>query len=148
MIALHPQALKSRLRRLKADDWKSFGDKFTDVPAGEIVSYSAVDVPNVLPQVYGFLPWIAQIAFSEMQSEGLEMNLFDFPSVAALRPYMIESRSFLVRTPNGISKHSQGPPIFAGIPSLTPLLFMSGLGIQRVEMQVQEAEVVEDVLIE
>ncbi len=148
MIALHPQALKSRLRRLKADDWKSFGDKFTDVPAGEIVSYSAVDVPNVLPQVYGFLPWIAQIAFSEMQSEGLEMNLFDFPSVAALRPYMIESRSFLVRTPNGISKHSQGPPIFAGMPSLTPLLFMSGRAIQPVEVQLQAVEAADEVLIE
>ena len=149
MIALHPQALKSRLRRLKAEQWKSFGKKFAGGPEGETIAFTAVDVPGMLPKIYGFVPWFAQLAFSEMQSEGFEMNLYDLPSAAALMPYMNESRSYLVRTPEGLSKHAEGPPFFGSISSLTPGLFIGGLKMQRAPMQMQAVEAVEaEILIE
>jgi hypothetical protein len=146
MVALHPQALKSRLRRLAADDWQSYGEAFAGGPAGDTVAFTAVDVPSVLPQIYGFLPWLGQIAFSEMQSAGFEMNLMDLPSAAALQPYMTQSRSYLIRSPDGVSKHAEGPAI-GSIPSLVPMMFMSA-GVAVAPVRVQRMQAVEAVEIE
>lgn len=120
VIALHPQALKSRLRRMQDTTWKSYGDDFTGGPKGETVVFSAMKMKSVLPQIYGFVPWIGQILFSEMQSDGFDMNLFDFPSAQAMLPYMSDSKSYIVKSPNGLQTHNEGPPILSNLPTLIP----------------------------
>ncbi len=155
MIALHPQALKSRLRRLAGSDWKSFATQFGSGPDGETVAYSAVNIRSILPQIYGFMPWVGQIIFSQGQSDGFEMDLFDFPSAAALLPYMTNSRSHFVRTADGLRKHAEGPPILGSVPSLVPsmapMFFLTLVGVRRAPVQINavevEAEVEIDVLV-
>ncbi|MCG8651793.1 MAG: hypothetical protein MI861_18275, partial [Pirellulales bacterium] len=143
MVALHPQALKSRLRRLAADDWKSYGQKFQGGPEGDVIAHSSLDVPRLLPQFYGMLPWIGQVVFSEMQSEGFDMNLLDLPSAAAIMPYTGVSRSYLVRTPNGMSQYAEGLPVLSKSFGLMPMLFIAGARVQMapIPMEVEEFQV-------
>ncbi|MEP3479556.1 MAG: hypothetical protein ABJZ55_09940 [Fuerstiella sp.] len=120
LVALHPQAIKSRLRRTQDSSWQSYGESMAAAPAGETIVFSAMKMKSVLPQIYGFVPWVGQILFSEMQSEGFDMNLFDFPSAQAILPYMSDAKSFVVRTPNGVQTYCEGPPVLSNLPTLVP----------------------------
>ena len=120
VLALHPQALKSRLRRLQDTNWKPFSEGFAGGPKGDTVVFTAMKMKSVLPRIYGFIPWVGQIVFSEMQSEGFDMNLFDFPSAQALLPYMSDSKSYMVKSPDGLRTHNEGPPLLSNLPTLIP----------------------------
>lgn len=127
MLSLHPQALKSRLRRMaNKDSWKPFA--FAPKIKGEAVGFSAVKTSEVLPKLYGFAPWIASSIMSMLQRDGLEMDAFDFPSAYALLPYLTDSESVLVRTADGVRMESEAPPFLGTLSTLpvlsTPLWFI------------------------
>lgn len=130
LFALHPQPIKSRLRRMQDTTWNSFSEGFAGAPEGNTVIFTAMKMKSVLPQIYGFIPWVGQIAFSQMQSEGFDMNLFDLPSAQALLPYMTDSKSFVVQSPNGLQTHCEGPPLLSNLPTLLPSVIpVLGMGI-------------------
>ena len=115
MFALHPQPLKSRLRRLKDDSWSSFGDHFAGGPDGDTVVFTSAKMKSLLPQIYGFTPWVGQIVFSNVQYEGFDISLFDFPSAQALLPYVTDSKSYIVKTPKGLQTQGEGMPVLSGV---------------------------------
>lgn len=131
LVGLHPQTLKSRLRSLQSDDWKSFEGKFNDAPEGDVLVFSYLRSEELIPKFYALLPWLGQIFFSEMQSEGIELNLLDLPSAAAVLPYMSDGKAFVVRTEDGIIQSSKGPALIgamgASAPAIVPTLVLFGM---------------------
>ena len=119
VFALHPQAVKSRLRRVNEDGFKPFAS-FAGAPQGKPIAFTAMKMKDILPKIYGFLPWIGQIVSTEMQGDGFEINLFDLPSARALLPYMSDSKSWIVQSPDGIRSHNEGPPLLGNLPTLVP----------------------------
>lgn len=120
MIALHPQPLKSRLRRMADEaNWKTF--QFTPKYKGDVICYTFVRTADILEDVYGFLPWIAQSVMSQLQGEGVQMDAFDFPSAQALLPYVGDAQSVIVRTEDGFRIENTAPP-FVGSMTTLPVL--------------------------
>ena len=70
------------------------------------------------------------------------MHQGDFPSAAAVLPYMSHSESYVVRTTDGLSKHSEGPPVVGSVPTMLPMTVLSTFGVRSAPV------VVEDVAVE
>lgn len=114
MFALHPQPLKSRIRRMQGKNWRSFADSFKPTLQGEAVGFTFVRTRKLVADLYGFAPWLAQIFFSQVQRERFEMDSFDFPSAQAVLPYMSDTHMQFVRTKDGFRLQSDGPPFVRG----------------------------------
>ncbi len=119
MFSLHPQAIKSRIRRMKRDSWKPYD--FKPKADGDMVAFSAARMKDVLPKLYGFTPWFASSIMAMTQREGIEMDAFDYPSAAGLLPYMSDSQTVVLRTPTGLYAESNGPPLVGTIGALPVL---------------------------
>ncbi len=119
MFALHPAALKSRMRRMKRDSWKAFEPKATD---GQQFAYSYMRTSSVLPKVYGILPWVGQSLFSDMQRAGIKLDSFDLPSGYAVLPYMGDAYSSVRRVEDGILVEASAPPFMGTLTSVPSLL--------------------------
>lgn len=135
MLALHPQPLKSRIRRQKeASGWQSFA--FTPNPAGNTISFSYFKIEDILPKIYGFLPWVTQSFMSDIQAEGFKIDTFDFPSARAMLPYMCDAHSTVTRTEDGFIIDGTRPPVIGAIggtlPTMVPLLFGSRVVPMRI----------------
>ena len=131
MLALHPQAIKSRIRRMaNKETWKPF--KFAPKVDGEAIGYSAVKTSEVLPTLYGFTPWFASSVMSMVQRDGIKMDAFDFPSAQALLPYVADSESVLFRTDGGLRMESTAPPFLGSMTTMPimsfPFMFWSQNG--------------------
>ncbi len=130
MLALHPQAIKSRIRRMaNKETWRPF--EFAPKVDGEAVGYSAVKTSEVLPKLYGFTPWFASSIMSMVQRDGIDMDAFDFPSAQALLPYVADAESVLFRTEGGLRMESTSPP-FLGSMTTVPIMsvpFMFGVRV-------------------
>lgn len=142
MFALHPQALKSRIRRQKqGSEWKSFA--FDPKTNGNAISYSYFKTEDILPRIYGFLPWVTQSILSDAQSAGIELDTFDFPSAQAMLPYMCDAKSTVTRTGDGFIIEGTRPPVIGAIggtlPTVVPLLF----GARAVPMRMAEPAAIE-----
>lgn len=120
MFTLHPQTLKSRLHRMGSDQWKALEPEFDDAPAGDMVVFSKTKSASIMRQVYGIGPWIGQLIYSQLQSEGIDLTLMDFPSAASVLPYMSDTRSYVVNTTDGIEFFAEGPPIVSSLPAMVP----------------------------
>ena len=117
LAAPHPQALKSHLRFV-ASKGARFSAKLKerlDIPDGDLLSLTFVDAKPLLQDLLAFAPYLAQLAFSRIQSEGGEIDIFSLPSARAILPYAGDLKSTVVRTEDGILFHSQnGIPIPGG----------------------------------
>ncbi|MBT4867173.1 MAG: hypothetical protein HON53_18875 [Planctomycetaceae bacterium] len=136
LVTLHPQTLKAHLRFLAAKE-QSFAariGKDLKLPEGELLSLTYFDAKKLVQFVYGVAPYLAQLAFSEMQREGFAIDISSLPSARALLPYIGTSLSVAVRTKDGILLESQSalpiPGGSVGFLSL-PVSFMF-LGVSRV----------------
>ncbi len=104
LMALHPQAIKAQLRFLKSRDANfagRFGNDFS-LPEGDVLKFSYFQSSELIRYLYAAAPYFGQIVFSEIQSEGGEIDIFSLPSARAVLPYVKDSTSFVVRTPEGI----------------------------------------------
>ena len=149
MLALNPQAIKSRLRQSADDNWKPFGDTFANqdqgptknLSGGEPIAYSHVKTKALLTKLYGFAPMIGQVILSEAQSDGFDMSLADVPSAAAILPYLSNSTSYIARVDGGIRSASHGPPLVGGLSSSIPAIVPFVLFGSRQEIVVNAADV-------
>jgi len=135
LMALHPQALKSQLRFLKTGKAK-FSDRFTKdfaVPKGDLLSFSYFQSSELIRYLYAAAPYFGQIIFSMIQSEGGEIDIFSLPSARAILPYVKDSSSFVVRTPEGIlcEGRSALPLPIGGFGSMLPFVMLSSGTVMR-----------------
>ncbi len=138
LAALHPQALKAHLRFLESEQPR-FASRMEEVgplsAAGEQFSYNYYDARSFYQKIYAFTPYLAQLMFSEIQREGVEIDIFSLPSARAILPYIGDSGSSVVRTEDGILCESRtGLPLpVGGIgASMTmPLFFLMGVSSGR-----------------
>lgn len=151
LIAMHPQTLKSRLRRMARDDWKAWDD-FKNAPDGEMFGMGYTNTEELVRRMYGLAPWFGQVLFGQLQSEGIDLTLFDFPSAPAILPYMSKSRSYAVRTADGLELYTEGPPVISSVPvavpALLPTMFFATLGVRQVRVNAIEAAMVEEAIVE
>lgn len=103
IAALHPQTIKAYLR-LQDDGDTGFGKTFAGhAPAsGDVICYTYFEAASLVQKLYSFAPYVAQLAFSELQSSRFEMDVFSFPSSRAIVPYLNDSHGTVVRTKDGI----------------------------------------------
>ena len=110
LAAPHPQALKAHLRFVKKGG-KSFADRFgkdLQLPKGDVLSTTFVESKEMLRIIYGLAPYFMQVAASELQSGGAEIDIFSLPSARGILPYFSNSFSATVRTEKGIVSESKG----------------------------------------
>ena len=62
---------------------------------GEVFGFSKMRSAPIMRQLYGFGPWIGQIFYSQLQSDEIDLTLMDFPSAAAVLPYMHDFFAYL-----------------------------------------------------
>ncbi len=140
LIALHPQSLKARIRRMAdTERWESFA--FVPDDAGDTVSWTYVRTSEILPRIYGFVPWLAQLAFDEMQREGFHMDAFDLPSGPALLPWLGDFEAELIRTEDGFRRDTSGPPFVSGLmsaPVFMPGIFLFGVRVPQPVLEATE----------
>lgn len=103
LLGPHPQALKAHLRFLAGD-----ADRYAlpEPPAGELICYSSFDTKTLVRMLYGFVPYVSQMALSNLQREGIELDVSVIPSAQAILPYVDRSDSFIVRTDTGLHSRS------------------------------------------
>lgn len=124
LAAPHPQALKAHLRFLKKGG-KTFADRFDSdlkLPKGDVLSTSFVESKEMLRIVYGLAPYFLQIAASELQSEGAEIDIFSVPSARGILPYFSNTFATTVRTEQGIVSESKG--VIPGASAMPVVLMM------------------------
>ncbi|MEE8045968.1 MAG: hypothetical protein V3T49_03935 [Dehalococcoidia bacterium] len=127
LAAPHPQALKAHLRFLKSKqpNFTAHLGKDIVLPKGEMLSLSYFETKSMLRMVYAFAPYVAQMAFSEIQRSGAEIDIFSFPSARAVLPYFGNMSSTIVRTKNGIFAESRNdlPLVTSVLPAMMSFLF-------------------------
>jgi hypothetical protein len=118
LIALHPQAFKAHLRFLKEKAPSLASSMSEHAPkTGEMICFSQFDAPQLIRFVYSVMPYLMQVGLSEAQSENFNLDIFSVPSAQAIFPYMKDSRSWIVRTNEGLLFESRSslpmPPVAA-----------------------------------
>lgn len=131
-IAMHPQTLKSHVR---AQQLMASGElkSFNTVPLGDngdVIAMSYVDATKAIELLYGAVPFISQIAMSEIQQNtGSSMTTFSIPSGRALIPYFSDAWGTVTRTEDGILSEGQGGSsnVLTGMLINVPMFAMMGL---------------------
>ena len=127
LVSLHPQALKAHLRFLD-EGGPSYAERFPadGLPEGALISYSTFSADKLAELVYSFVPFLGQLGLSEAQRNGFALDVFSVPSAKAIRPYLKESRSWVVRTENGLLLESRSS-VPAALFSLPMNFFMMAM---------------------
>lgn len=131
LVAPHPQALKAHLRFLKQGG-TGFGTRMTEfgIPEGDPIALFYFETRSLVETLYAFAPYAAQVAFTNIQAEGGEIDVFSLPSARAVVPYMKNTVVTVVRTKNGLLCESRnGVPFLtgSGAAPLIPLFFMGAV---------------------
>lgn len=140
LYAMHPQTIKAYLR-WQSEKQPGFARFAERAPAdGEVFGYSYFETSSLVRHLYGLVPWGAQMAMSQLQSEGFDLKILSLPSSRAIVPYMRDSHNSIARTKNGliISGHSSLPVSPLGSIVLNLGLFTVRMS-HAVEMQFDEA---------
>jgi hypothetical protein len=133
LAAPHPQALKAHLRFLQAKQ-PGFDTRIAKVipkPDGDLLSVSFIESKTAVRYLYALVPYLGQLAMSELQRENIEIDIFSVPSARAILPYTDNAFSMTVRTKDGIYSESQSILPIPGastmlmqLPSVLPFLIL------------------------
>ncbi|MEZ6067676.1 MAG: hypothetical protein R3B90_18640 [Planctomycetaceae bacterium] len=146
LFALHPQPIKAHLRFVASDAPGLDGP----LAAGSAVSehslmyYGSADAEQAARITTTIAPWVGQLLFSELQREGIPLDIFSMPSARALLPYCSDGRMQIAVDDAGILWESRdGIPLLSlvgGGTRLLPLLVISGVRVTVPnEVFIQEA---------
>ncbi len=142
LVAPHPQALKAHLRFLHSRE-ANFASRLKMLAPSsgdDLLSVTYFDTKSLVRYLYAFAPYLGQILFSEMQREGVPLNIFSLPSARAILPYVGDSVSTVVRTKVGIlSERQTALPIPGGAGALINLPIML-FGAKVVRIRAMETE--------
>ncbi|MBX3450178.1 MAG: hypothetical protein KF777_11485 [Planctomycetaceae bacterium] len=113
VAALHPQCLKAHLRFI-ADGGASFA-KTRSIP-NESIGWLWVDTPRVAQTVLAVWPWAVSTLAAKLGDEGVRISAVDFPSNAAILPYLKPMSVSMTRPAEGILLEVRNPILvsFAG----------------------------------
>jgi hypothetical protein len=121
LAAPHPQALKAHLRFLKSKG-KNFGERLgkdLPLPKGDAIAVSFFESRRMVRAIYALAPYFCQIAMSQLQRSGADIDIFSLPSARGILPYVGNSWSTTVRTEKGIFSEAQsGVPAAGGVTML------------------------------
>lgn len=144
LAAPHPQALKAHLRFIneKLPNFTAHFDKQIKLPQGEMFCFSYCESKRMLRTLYAFAPYLAQTMFSELQRDGVDIDIFSFPSARAILPYFGNSVSTVVRTKDGLLAETRNgmPLVSSGLPIILGTAFWT-LSAGRVEQHRRFREV-------
>jgi hypothetical protein len=135
LAAPHPQALKAHLRFLKSNG-KTFGDRLgkdLPLPKGDMIAVTFLESKRLVEALYAFAPYFGQLAMSEIQRGGAEIDIFSLPSARGILPYVGNSYSTTVRTDKGIYSESQ-----SGVPGVNGAALLVVPGMLLWSVQVRE----------
>lgn len=112
VVALNPQALKSHLRGLSDDehmaDQSRVHQALAQQSGGAPIAIAYVDQAELIEFAYPFVQMMMQFAMREMQSEtGMDVDIADFPSVAALTRGVEPALTVVRRTEQGFSVRTE-----------------------------------------
>ena len=129
VFALHPQPIKSHLRFRESDS-----ESLTASLSGRrslddrnVIYFARVNTSKAAQLIYGFVPYIGQVAMSSIQGDGGKIDVFSIPSASAILPYVGGTNATIERTENGItSRSTSGIPIpgLSGVTALLPAAFL------------------------
>lgn len=119
LVSSHPQAIKATLRFIQEGgpnfaqtmaDGKSSGGKALP-QEGNVLGYLWMDSPQVMRQLVALWPQLSAYAdVGDDQFEGeSKLQAIDFPSPAAILPYVQPSRATIVRKPKAIEFEVEQP---------------------------------------
>jgi len=148
LATLHPQAMKAHLRTVNKKT--SFASKLGDQmpwPEGDVLCASFVDLPRWARLLYSAVPFIGQIAASELQSEGIAIDGFSIPSARAVIPYLQPQTSTVTRTAEGILCENSSTlllsPAAAVLPVVALMTAQQEIGARVVRERMMEAEMMQ-----
>ncbi len=130
LVSLNPQNIKSHLRWVAEENEKSLADvQKIESAEGDVLKFVHCDTGTAVRYIYAVAPYIAQMILSEVQQEGIDIDIFSFPSARAILPYMSDSNAKVVRTETGLKIEQSGPlptgfgsAVFVNLPAF---MFMS-----------------------
>lgn len=130
LVAPHPQALKAHLRAAE-NKTKHFGSRLgTDFKTaeGDLLGFFYCDSKTAGRVLYSIAPYAGQVLVSQIQREGVEIDIFALPSAAGVLPYLGDSVSMVVRTKEGLWHESRAalPLPFGGLLMTLPAFVMHG----------------------
>lgn len=113
VASLHPQCLKAHLRFVSAGG-ASFANT-RSIPNESIV-WMWVDTPRVAQTVLAVWPWAVSTLAAKLGDEGVRISAVDFPSNAAILPYLKPMSVSMTRPAEGILFEVRNPILvsFAG----------------------------------
>ena len=124
VIGLFPQAVKSHLSRGTGNgslaDLPEITQALNAKPGPILISYQ--DTAEVFQLVYPLVQMFAQVAASNLQSGGVELDISMLPSASAILPHLSPSVTVAVRTEDGIRTESRRSlPTGGGISGVAPI---------------------------
>ena len=144
LVSLNPQNIKSHLRHVGGEPTKSFVDRLkVEVDDGEVIKFAFIESKTAVRYLYSFLPYLGQVIFSEIQREGIEIDIFSLPSARAILPYMSDSTARVVRTKDGLRIDQSGPlPVGPGAVVMlnVPMFVLFGMSSRSMQLQQLDAE--------
>lgn len=113
VAALHPQCLKAHLRFVSGGG-ASFANT-RSIP-NESIAWVWVDTPRVAQTVLAVWPWAVSTLAAKLGDEGVRISAVDFPSNAAILPYLKPMSVSVTRPQEGILFEARNPILvsFAG----------------------------------
>lgn len=135
IVGLHPQSIKGHLRMLGDKSHPRFGSRFSkgkegfQVPAGKLLLVRYLNLQTVGRLLLPLLPYGEVQATSQLKMSRFDLSTFDFPSAAAILPYLKDHLSTVTRTEKGLLYHGEGslPPQI--VDTLLWLLPAAGAGV-------------------
>jgi hypothetical protein len=124
VVGLFPQAVRSHLSRGMGEgslaDVPAVTEALKANPGPILISYQ--DTAQVFQLVYPLVQLFAQVAASNLQSEGVELDISMLPSASAILPHLSPSVTVAVRTEDGIRTESRRSlPTGGGISGVAPI---------------------------
>jgi hypothetical protein len=130
LISVHPQAIKAQLRFVK-EQGKPLAIGLGESglrEEGTTISYVAFDMRRLIRILYAFAPYAAQVFCSQIQHEGVSLDVFSLPSARAILPYVGRCTRRVTRVEKGILMETDSP---LPLPDSSLLLFAAGfIGIR------------------
>lgn len=106
VASLHPQCLKAHLRFVSAGG-ASFA-RTRSIP-NESIAWLWVDTPRVAQTVLAVWPWAVSTLAAKLGDEGVRISAVDFPSNAAILPYLKPMSVSVTRPAEGILLEARNP---------------------------------------
>jgi len=129
VVATFPQNIKAYLSR--GDDFESLATA-PDVAglfqaSGGPVALSYCDTPKLFELIYPLVPGFAQVVMSELQREGIDVNVSILPSAKAIGKHLRPTVAFLRRSEAGIEVISRQSLPGGSIGTVAPMMFSMGV---------------------